>query len=717
MSRSPAVLLTSLSALVLPVLTMPVLAAPQDYPESRRVDHVDDYHGTQVEDPYRWLEADVSDSEEVAAWVQAQNEVTGAFLEAIPQRDSIRARLESLWNYERYGMPTKVGQRYVYSKNDGLQNQSVVYVTDRLDGDARVLFDPNAWAADGTKALSGISYSPDGTYAAYGTAGAGSDWQTWRVRNIATGEDLPDEIHWVKFSSPEWTPDGRGFFYSRYDEPTEGQFTGINRFQKLFYHRLGTNQADDVLVFHRPDEPEWGFGPTVTDDARYLVITVWKGTGDKYRVFVKDLAEPYGMPVSLIDTFEAEYTFLGNDGPVFYFKTDFESPMRRVIAIDIRQPEKANWREVIPESSDTLTGVNIVNNMFVARYLRDAKTAVRLHGTDGRLIREVDFPGIGSAGGFGGKRTDTETFYSFSSFATPPAVYHYDLVTGESREIYRPTVDMNPDDYVTRQVFYESKDGTRVPMFIAHRKDLVLDGSRPTLLYGYGGFNIPLTPGFSVTRLAWMEMGGIFAMANLRGGGEYGVDWHQAGTKLRKQNVFDDFIAAAEWLIAEGYTRPERLAIQGGSNGGLLVGACMAQRPELFGAALPAVGVMDMLRFHEFTIGWAWTDDYGSSENPEEFEALRAYSPYHNLRPGTAYPATLVTTADHDDRVVPGHSFKFAAALQYAHAGEAPVLIRVETKAGHGAGKPTSKRIEEAADVWSFLVKTLDMTPMSRPGS
>jgi len=447
----------------------------------------------------------------------------------------------------------------------------------------------------------------------------------------------------------------------------------------------------------------------VTEDGRYLVITVWKGTDDKYRVIYKDLKEPYGLPTDLITTFDNEYTLVGNDGPVFFFKTDLQAPRRRLIAIDIRRPDEDNWKEIIPQRDETLRGVGLVGNTFIASYLKDAKTQVNIHSMQGDFIREVKFPGIGSASGFGGRRGDTDTFYSFSSFATPPSIYRYDILTGKSELFRQAQVKFNPDDYEVRQVFYNSKDGTRVPMFISHRKGLKLDGNNPTLLYGYGGFNIPLTPRFSISRLAWMEMGGVYAQANLRGGGEYGEKWHRAGTKLQKQNVFDDFIAAAEWLIDRKYTSTPRLAIQGGSNGGLLVGACMTQRPDLFGACLPAVGVMDMLRFHKFTAGRFWVDDYGSSDNEEEFRALLKFSPYHNLKAGVKYPATMVTTADTDDRVVPGHSFKFAARLQEVHAGDAPVLIRIETKAGHGAGKPTAKIIEELTDAWAFLVRNLKM--------
>ncbi|MFN4259703.1 MAG: prolyl oligopeptidase family serine peptidase [Gemmataceae bacterium] len=698
------------------------------YPPTRRVEHVDVHHGVKVLDPYRWLEDDVRTSKEVADWVEAQNKVTFAYLEAIPQRESIKQRLTELWDYEKYSAPFKRGGRYFYFKNDGLQNQSVLYAMDRLDGEPRVLLDPNEWSKDGTVALTGLSVSDDGKYLAYGVADAGSDWNTWHVLDIASGKVLGDELKWVKFSGARWTPDGKGFFYSRYDEPQPGEkFQSLNLNQKVYYHRLGTPQSADVLVYKRPDHPDWGFSSTVTEDGRYLILTIWKGTDDRYRITYKDLAEPLAMPVDLIEDFAHDFSFVGNEGPIFYFRTDLAAPRGRLIAIDSSKPKPRDpeskaefainweWQEIIPQAAENLRGVNLVGNLFVAEYLKDAQTQVRIHNMAGEFIRDVAFPGIGTASGFGGKRTDTETFYSFSSFATPPSIYRYDLITGQSKLMRRANVLFNPDDYEVKQIFYTSKDGTKVPMFISHRKGITLDGSNPTLLYGYGGFNIPLTPSFSISRLAWMEMGGVFAVANLRGGGEYGKEWHQAGTKLRKQNVFDDFIAAAEWLIENKYTRPNKLAIQGGSNGGLLVGAVMTQRPKLFGACLPAVGVMDMLRFHKFTAGRFWVDDYGSADDPEEFKALYAYSPYHNLKKGVQYPATLVTTADTDDRVVPGHSFKFIAALQHAQAGDAPVLARIETRAGHGAGKPTAKLIEEVADQWAFLVRNLGMPVKSAP--
>jgi len=694
----------------------PILVAQPKirYPETRQVEHYETYHGIKVADPYRWLEADVRKSSEVAAWVEAQNKVTFAFLESIPERKAIRERLTRLWNFEKYTTPFKAAGRYFYERNDGLQNQYVLYMLERLAGPPRMLLDPNTWSKDGTVALAGIEVSPDGRYLAYGIQEAGSDWRTWKILDIDSGRTLDDVIKWTKFTQIAWTNDNRGFFYSRFDEPQPGQeYQSLNLHQKVYYHRLGTPQSEDVLVYARPDQPEWGFIPEVTEDGRYLVLTIYKGTDDKYRIYYKDLAEPYGQPIPLIDHFDNEFTFLGNDGPHFYFKTDLKAPRGRIIAIDIRRPQPQHYREIVPQIEHAMTSVSLVGNLFVVTYLQDAKSLVRIYDITGRHIRDVDLPGIGSVTGFGGKRTDTETFYTFSSFATPPTIYHYDLITGKSSIFRRAQVAFRPEDYEVRQVFYRSKDGTRVPMFIAHRKGIILNGNNPTLLYGYGGFNIPLTPTFSVSRLLWMEMGGVFAMANLRGGGEYGEEWHRAGTKLNKQNVFDDFIAAAEWLIANKYTSPQKLAIQGGSNGGLLVGACMTQRPDLFGACLPAVGVMDMLRFHKFTAGRYWVDDYGSPDNPEEFKALYAYSPYHALlRHGKrVYPATLITTADTDDRVVPAHSFKFAAALQAMQAGDAPVLIRIETRAGHGAGKPTAKLIEEIADQWAFLVKVLDMRP------
>ncbi len=679
------------------------------YPSSAKVDVADDYHGVKVADPYRWLEE--LDSPETKNWVEAQNKVTFGYLEQIPARDRLKKRLTKLWDYEKFGIPYREGGRYFYSRNDGLQNQSVVYTTRDLAGSADVLMDPNKLSGDGTMALTGYSITEDGRLMAYGIADAGSDWQTWRVRDIDTKQDLADEIKWVKFSGASWTKDGKGFFYSRYDEPKPGEaLAGANYFQKLYYHRVGTPQSQDELIYERPDEKEWGFAGSVSEDGTYLIISIWKGTERKNRLYYKDLTAPGSQVVKLLDEFEAQYNFINNDGPIFWFRTDLDAPRCRVIAIDTRSPQRSNWKELIPQTKDTLQGINVLNDMFVCNYLKDAYTQVKIHDLTGKFVRDVELPGIGSAYGFGGKRTDTDTFYSYTSFNMPPTIFRYDMVTGQSSIYKQPDVDFNPDEYETKQIFYSSKDGTQVPMFIVHKKGIRLDGTNPTLLYGYGGFNASMTPSFSVSRIIWMEMGGVYAMANLRGGGEYGKEWHDAGRLANKQNVFDDFISAAEWLISHNYTQPKKLAIQGGSNGGLLVGACMTQRPDLFGACLPAVGVMDMLRFHKFTIGWAWKSDYGCADEDEvQFRILYAYSPLHNLRAGTKYPATLITTGDHDDRVVPSHSFKYAAALQEAHEGDSPVLIRIETRAGHGAGKPTTKIIEEQADIFAFLIRTLQM--------
>jgi prolyl oligopeptidase len=678
---------------------------PLTYPAARKGDQVDDYHGVKVADPYRWLED--LDSEETRNWVESENKLTESFLNEIPARAKIKDRLTKLWNYERFGVPFREGKNYFYSRNSGLQNQSVLYSVTSLDGQPTLLLDPNTLSTDGTVALSGIAASNDGKLLAYSLSASGSDWQEWKVRDVATGKDLVDNLKWVKFSGASWTPDNQGFFYSRYDEPKSDSLKGTNYFQKLYYHKLGTPQSEDVLTYERPDQKDWLFGGNVTEDGRYIIISVFQGTDIKNRVYYKDLQAKDPQVVKLLDDFDAAYNFIGNDGSVFWFQTDLKASRGKIIAIDINKPDRSNWQVLVPEAAEALQGVNLVNHMFVTNYLKDAHTQVKIFNTDGKFVREVTFPGLGTASGFGGHAKDKETFYSYTGFTTPSTIYRYDMVTGKSSIFRQPKADFNPDDYETKQVFYASKDGTKVPMFITYRKGLKLDGNNPTYLYGYGGFTISLTPAFSVSNLVWMEMGGVYAQANLRGGSEYGEDWHQAGMKLKKQNVFDDFIAAAEWLIENKYTSTRKLAIGGGSNGGLLVGAAITQRPDLFGAALPAVGVMDMLRFQKFTIGWAWVSDYGSSDNADDFKALYAYSPLHNIKPGKVYPPTMVTTADHDDRVWPGHSFKFAAALQEAQAGAAPILIRIETKAGHGAGKPTSKIIEEVADRWAFLRRTL----------
>jgi prolyl oligopeptidase len=682
-------------------------STPLVYPKAKTVDQVDDYHGVKVADPYRWLED--TDSVDTHAWVEAENKLTFSYLEQIPYRGAIRDRMTKLWNYERFSVPAQQGGRYFFEHNDGLQNQNVLLVADSLNATPRVLLDPNTLSADGTVALAGTAITDDGKLMAYGTAVSGSDWMEWHVRDVDTGKDLPDLLKWVKFSGASWTKDGKGFFYSRYDEPKDAALREANYFQKLYYHRVGTSQAEDKLIYERPDNKELGFSGAVSDDGKYLVISVWQGTSPKNRLYYKDLTKPDSQVVRLLDDFDAQYVFVDNDGPIFWIQTDLEAPRGRLIAIDTTHPERTNWKTVVPQGKDKLEGSTTIDNTFMLSYLKDANTEVRVYDLKGKFLHNVDLPGIGTAQGFSGKRKDKETFYAFTSFISPTTIYRYDPEAGKSSVFRKPKVDFDATQFETKQVFYKSKDGTRVPMFLTYKKGIKLDGRNPTLLYAYGGFDISLTPAFSVPNLVWLEMGGVYAQPNLRGGGEYGEEWHLAGTKAHKQNVFDDFIAAAEWLIANKYTSTPKLAIRGASNGGLLIGACVTQRPDLFGATLPHVGVMDMLRFQKFTIGWAWTSDYGSSDNPEDFKYLYAYSPLQNLKPGTKYPPTLIATADHDDRVVPGHSFKFAATMQADQAGPAPILIRIQTKAGHGAGKPISKIIEETADEWAFVAHNLNM--------
>src|SRR2546421_1908775 len=709
-SFARGVLLTGLasSAALTPAATKSV-----QYPPAPKGDVVDEYHGTKVPDPYRWLED--PDAPATRAWIEAENRLTEAYLAQIPARERLREGLRRLWDYPKYGAPFHKAGRYFYFKNDGLQNQSVLYPQAALTGDPTVLIDPNLLSTDGTVALSTLAVSEDGRLVAYGTSASGSDWEEFRVREVGTGRDLPDQLRWIKFSGASWTKDGAGFFYSRYPEPGDKALRDINRFQKVYYHRVGTDQARDVLVYERLDQPDWGMNAEVTDDGRYAVLHIWLGTDRRNRVYYVDLKDPKrprvtGDVVRLLDDFDASYAFVGNDGPVFYFLTDLDAPRKRVIAVDTRHPERARWREIIPQGADVLEEVHIIHDVFVTSAMHDASSRLRLFGLDGRPLSELVLPALGTVGSITGERRDAEMFYAFTSFLYPTTIFRYEFKTGTSSVFKAPQIDFDPSGYETQQVFYTSKDGTRVPMFITHRKGLKLDGSNPTYLYGYGGFNISLTPSFSVAMLVWLEMGGVYAVPDLRGGGEYGEEWHQAGMLDRKQNVFDDFIAAAEYLIAQRYTSTPKLAIAGGSNGGLLVGAAITQRPELFGAALPAVGVMDILRVPKFTIGWAWVTDYRSADTAGQVPPLPKYLPLHNIRAGTRYPATLVTTADHDDRVVPGHSFKFTATLQAAQAGPQPVLIEIETKAGHGAGKPTSKGIEEQADRFAFLVRNLGMT-------
>ena len=699
------------AAIVLLVTTMGTQADTIKYPETRKGDQVDIYHGTKVADPYRWLEDD--NSAETKAWVKSQNEVTDKFLNALPQRDAVKKLLTDLYNFEKFGIPSKEGKRYFWTRNDGLQQQNVLYTATSLIDTPQIAIDPNTLSKDGTVALSGAVPSRDGHYLAYGIAGAGSDWQEWHVRDLSTGKDLPDAIKWVKFSSAEWTPDGKGFFYSRYDAPKDGAaLTGSNFYQKLYYHRLSDDQSKDVLVYENRTEKEWGFGANVSDDGKFVVINVWKGSGRKNGLLwmaLKNGAFAKAGPKVITLDFDSEYTTIGSHGHIIWVKTDKDAPRGKIIAIDLTKTDRTHWKTIVAEAKDTLTAASVVGGKVFAQYLKDAAANVKVYATDGKFVRDVTMPGVGTAGGFGGRYSNAETFFSYTSLTTPSEIYRYDVATGTATLFKRPKTAFNPDEFETRQAFVTSKDGTKFPIFIAHKKGLKLDASNPTILYGYGGFNVSETPSYRITAATWIKLGGVYVSASIRGGGEYGAAWHDAGTKLKKQNVFDDFIAAAEWLVANKYTQPAKLAINGGSNGGLLVGAVVNQRPDLFGAAVPQVGVMDMLRFHKFTIGWAWVSDYGSSDTADEFKALYAYSPLHTIQSGQKYPSILVTTADHDDRVVPAHSFKYAATLQAAETGEAPKLIRIETSAGHGAGTPTSKVIQERSDILAFIANALGM--------
>jgi prolyl oligopeptidase len=680
------------------------------YPLSRRSDQVDDCFGILVEDTYHWLENDVREDAEVARWVAAQNEASFGYLKSLPGRSAIEQRLRALWNYEKFMLPVQKGGRIFYRRNDGLQNQYVLYAQD--DGEnARLLLDPNQWSDDGATALGEYAPSPGGGLVAFTVQEGGSDWRTVKVVNAEDGEVLSDAIEWVKFSGVSWAKDGSGFFYSRYPEPEKGAaFQGLNLNQAVYFHKLGDTQEQDRRIYARPEHPEHGFGAHVSSDGGTLVVTVWKGTDPRYEVVLIDLQNPDAGPVELVTGFNHDYSYIATADGRHFFSSDENAPRGKIVSTPANS-RAAEWTEVVPESDGVLAGAGIVGGRIFANYMEDVKSAVRMFALDGTSLGIVELPCVGSVAGFGGEPEDGETFYSFESFNRPPTLYRYDVASGAQFVFREASAPFDPDDYEVRQIFYPSKDGTQIPMFIAHKKDFNPEEGAPALLYGYGGFNVPLTPGFSVTRLQWMEMGGVLAVANLRGGGEYGNAWHDAGRLLNKQNVFDDFIAAGEYLIAEGITSEGKLAIQGGSNGGLLVGAVVNQRPDLFAAALPAVGVMDMLRFNQFTAGRFWTDDYGDPANEADFRNLYAYSPYHNIRSGLEYPAILVTTADTDDRVVPGHSFKYAAALQAADIGDKPHLIRIETRAGHGAGKPTEKIIEEYADMWAFIAHWTGLKP------
>ena len=678
--------------------TMPKLT----YPTPPTADQVDDYHGTRVADPYRPLED--SDAPASRAWIEAQNALTSSLLDEVPARAAIRDRLTELWDYPRAGAPWRRGRRWFQLRNTGLQDQDVLWTADAPDAAGRVLFDPNELSEEGTISLGSIAIAESGGMAALALSHAGSDWRRWRVRDVETGEDLPDRIEWSKFSSAAWSADERGFFYGRYPQPApEAAYDAPNVDMELRYHRVDAPASEDRLVFSAPEHPDWGFEPEVTDEGRLLVVTVWRGTDPENRLYVADLHGGVEAAVvrPLLDAADARYEHIETVDGTLYLLTDKDAPLGRVVAVDLDDP--TTLREVIPEGDEALEHVRLVDGRFAAAYLHHAHGRLALFDLDGRHVTDVQLPGIGSIVEMAGRRHDEELFLTFATFVSPPAVLAVRMADETVRAVGRPALAWNPDAYVSEQVFVTSDDGTRVPLFLTHRRDVIPTGEVPTLLHGYGGFHVATGPGFEAEWLAWMERGGLLAVASLRGGGEYGKAWHDAGRLANKQNVFDDYAACLRWLAESGWTRPARIAISGRSNGGLLVGATITQHPDLFGAALAEVGVMDMLRFHQFTIGWGWTSDYGSADDPDEFRTLFAYSPLHNIRPGTAYPPTLVTTGDHDDRVVPGHSFKFAAALQAAQAGDAPVVIRIDTDAGHGMGKPVGKLIDERADVLAFL--------------
>ncbi|MFM2358651.1 MAG: hypothetical protein RLY16_644 [Bacteroidota bacterium] len=675
------------------------------YPETKKVNQVDQYFGKEIADPYRWLEDDNAD--DTKAWVVAQNEVTHQYLNAIPFRNAIKTRLEEMWNYTKFGSPFKKGDYYYYYKNDGLQNQSVLYRQLGLNGAPEVFIDPNSMSKDGTAAPGVPSFTHSAKYCAYLLAQSGSDWQEVFIMDVASKKLLTDKVQWVKFSGISWKGD-EGFYYSRYPQTDEkNMLSQKNEFHKLYFHKLGTSQAEDIMVFEDKVHPLRTITGGVTDDERFLIVNMSEGTsGDE--VWVKDLKKGTDFSI-LIPGFSSEASVVDNDGDRLLVRTNIDAPNYRLVSIDPANPAKENWIEIIPTRSKLLESVGTVGGKLMLTYLEDASSRVYQCDYKGKLERQITLPGIGTASGFSGEKMDVELFYTYTSFNTPPTIYRYEIASGKSELFRKPQLKFNPDDYITVQSFFKSKDGASVPMFITYKKGLKLDGNNPTLVYGYGGFNIPLTPAFSISNAFFLEQGGVYVQVNLRGGNEYGEDWHKAGMLQNKQNVFNDAIAAAEFLIEKKYTNPGKLAIRGGSNGGLLVGAVMTQRPELFKVAIPQVGVLDMLRYHLFTIGWAWAVEYGRSDKQADFENLIKFSPLHNLKSGVAYPATLVTTADHDDRVVPAHSFKFAAQLQATIGGNNPALIRIESKAGHGAGKPTGKVIEEAADIWSFVMFNLGM--------
>ena len=683
-----------------------------NYPETRKGDVVDNYHGTEVPDPYRWLEDDMS--EETAAWVKAQNELTFSYLESIPFRDALKERMTEIWNYPKMGTPFKEGDHYFYTYNTGLQNQSILFMKRNLEDEGEVFLDPNGFSEDGTVALAGFSVSNDHKFAAYGISKGGSDWREFYVKEVETGEELGDHIQWIKNSGISWYKEG--FYYTRYDTPAKGdELKGENKNAKAYYHQLGTPQSEDRLIYQDAAHPDRSFYLGVTEDEAYLLLSAYESTSGNSLAFKKAGLDntPY---IWLDEDFDDDYVPIGNHGNMLYVLTNNDAPLYRLVGVNLNHPERENWTDIIPEDEkNVLESATLAGGKIIATFIQDAYNNARVYNLDGTMLHEVSVPGIGSIGGFSGKLEDPVAFYSFTSFNYPTTIFKYNIEENLTELLYTPEVDFDAEAYETKQVFYASKDGTRIPMFIVHKKGIKLDGTNPTLLYGYGGFNISETPSFSTTRAVWLEQGGVFALANIRGGGEYGEAWHKAGTVFHKQNVFDDFIAAAEYLIKEKYTSSKRLAIYGGSNGGLLIGAVINQRPELFAVAIPMVGVMDMLRFHKFTIGRYWTVDYGSSDDPEQFNYLLGYSPLHNISEDKDYPAVLVTTGDHDDRVVPAHSFKYIATLQEKYHGKNPVMIRINTDAGHGAGKPTDMAIQEYTDVWAFIYKNIDFTPVFNP--
>jgi len=687
------------------------LAKKYKYPEAAKGDVVDDFHGTKVADPYRWMED--PDAKETQEWVTKQNQLTRAYIDSYAAREAIEDRLKSLFNYERYSLPTREGDRYFFSKNDGLQNQNVLYMQKGLTGEPVVVLDPNKLSEDGTVALTGTSYTHDGSLLGYGLSSAGSDWQELHVRNIDAGKDFDEALKWCKFAGIAWKDDKSGFWYNRFPADGEPGSEQQGTHSRVCWHKLGTQQSEDVIVHKDDQNVELGFQPYSSDDGKYVFLFVYHGTAPENGIYYRtqDSNEPF---VHLIEHNIASFTPIDNIGSTVYMRTDLDAPRGRVVAIDLNNPAKENWKEIIPQQKDVIDGVSLVNDELVVNYMTDAHNRLMLYKLDGTLDREIALPGIGTIDGAAGRREDKELFYSFTSFTYPSTSFRYDFATGKSETFHAPKVEFDPAQYETKQVFYASKDGTKIPMFITHKKGLKLDGKNPTLLYGYGGFNIAMTPSFSASRVVWLENGGVYALACLRGGSEYGEEWHEAGTLERKQNVFDDFIAGGEYLIKEKYTSKKLLVIQGGSNGGLLTAAVTVQRPDLFGAVLCQVPVIDMYRYHRFTIGKYWVSDYGNAEeSAKDFAFLSKYSPLHNVKQGVKYPPMLITTADHDDRVAPAHAEKFAATMQAKDGGDNPILIRVETRAGHGGGKPVSKQIEELSDMYSFVFKTLGVKPES----